>query len=366
MNFRVSFKNLPFIPQNDQIIYVEGRYDETMNRLIRNNHESLKEDFSRLGYEFIYLPLLCRSKEIKEKIRYYAPYLTSGIMESCEKDSSYILQFMEHPENKDRIPTGFIYRPRKEGDDLWIYKGFSVDSQAFVNRSFASTLIGIVCSETMPQIEGMILPDQRERFSMESSDRMCMASICKEVEEELEFYIKKQEDPQIEPDEVPQILAELQEKVRKLRLNGVSLLTIHELIDKGEPLSRMVITPDYRILLPDYNNIEIRMGDLPKALFFLFLRYPEGIALKSLPDYYTELMNIYRQFRPVMDEARMDVTITKVVNPLGNAINENLARIRRAFVEQFDERLARNYFITGERGGKYMIPLDRDMIEWQE
>ena len=166
--------------------------------------------------------------------------------------------------------------------------------------------------------------------------------------------------------ETAKVLRELRMTVQKLRLEGVSLMAIHAFIDKQEPLSRMTITPDYRIFLPDYNNMEIEMGALPKAIYFLYLRYPEGIVYKHMPDYFSELLNIYKQLRPNTDEARLNLTITKVVNPLGNALNENLARIRKAFVEKFDEHLANNYIITGERGLQYSIPLDRDLITWEE
>ena len=108
------------------------------------------------------------------------------------------------------------------------------------------------------------------------------------------------------------------------------------------------------------------VGTLPKALYFLFLRYPEGIVLKTLPDHYTELLNIYRQLRPRANEERIRVTITKVTNPLGNAINENVARIRKAFVEKFDEHLAQNYFVKGERAGLYGISLDPSLVVWDE
>ena len=166
--------------------------------------------------------------------------------------------------------------------------------------------------------------------------------------------------------ETAKVLRELRMTVQKLRLEGVSLMAIHEFIDKQEPLSRMVITPDYRIFLPDYNDMEIEMGALPKAIYFLYLRYPEGIIYKHMQDYYNELLNIYKQLRPNTDEVRLNLTITKVVNPLGNALNENIARIRKSFVEKFDEHLANNYIITGERGSQYLIPLNRELITWEE
>ena len=36
-----------------------------------------------------------------------------------------------------------------------------------------------------------------------------------------------------------------------------------------------------------------------------------------------------------------------------------------AFINKFDEHLAKNYFITGERGGAKKITLPRDLIIWE-
>lgn len=50
-------------------------------------------------------------------------------------------------------------------------------------------------------------------------------------------------------------------------------------------------------------------------------------------------------------------SIEDVTNPLLNSINEKCARIRSAFVKEFDESLAKNYFVTGERGEAKKITL---------
>lgn len=89
-------------------------------------------------------------------------------------------------------------------------------------------------------------------------------------------------------------------------------------------------------------------------------------SIRMAQEEHPELLNIYRQLRPNTDEARLNLTITKVVNPLGNALNENFARIRKAFVEKFDEHLAKNYIITRERSSTYSIPFDRNLITWEE
>ena len=81
--------------------------------------------------------------------------------------------------------------------------------------------------------------------------------------------------------ETAKVLRELRMTVQKLRLEGVSMMAIHEFIGKQKPLSRMIITPDYRIFLPDYNDMEIEMGALPKAIYFLYLRLSRRYHLQA-------------------------------------------------------------------------------------
>ena len=54
-----------------------------------------------------------------------------------------------------------------------------------------------------------------------------------------------------------------------------------------------------------------------------------------------------------------------MTNPLLNSINEKCARIRSAFVKEFDEGLAKNYFVTGERGEAKKVTLPQDLVVWE-
>jgi hypothetical protein len=54
-----------------------------------------------------------------------------------------------------------------------------------------------------------------------------------------------------------------------------------------------------------------------------------------------------------------------VTNPLSNSINEKCARIREAFVGQFDEHFAKNYYIDGKRGEPKKISLPRELVKWE-
>ena len=67
---------------------------------------------------------------------------------------------------------------------------------------------------------------------------------------------------------------------------------------------------------------------------------------------------------PIGGRTKQEQSIRDVTNPCNNSINEKCARIREAFVQNFDDRLAKNYYITGKRGEAKRIVLDKSMIIW--
>lgn len=161
------------------------------------------------------------------------------------------------------------------------------------------------------------------------------------------------------------LLEDMDVRVQKLRAKGMNEWTFRALFKTKAQLSRLVITKDHRITLPDYNGIEVKMEPLVKAVYLLFLKHPEGILFKELCDFREELLDIYKGLKPLGLNKRTIQSIEDVTNPLLNSINEKCARIRSAFVKEFDEGLAKNYFVTGERGDVKKISLPRDLVEWE-
>jgi hypothetical protein len=161
------------------------------------------------------------------------------------------------------------------------------------------------------------------------------------------------------------LIREIEERVALLAQRGIDELILQQIVAKPQVVSRMIITRDYRIILPDYNNMEIEMTPLVKAVYFLFLLHPEGIVFKYLIDYRNELKKIYRVIKGEKLNDKMKQSIEDITDPTKNSINEKCARIREAFVTRFDERLAVNYIVSGNRGESKRIPLNRDFVEWQ-
>lgn len=157
------------------------------------------------------------------------------------------------------------------------------------------------------------------------------------------------------------LVKEVKERVQKLKEYGMNEEEITSLIHTDQPVLTLTISKNYRIFLGD-NRIEIHMEPLVKAVYFLFLRHPEGIVFKNLPDYRRELTKIYSEVRPWGLSERALQSIEDVTNPLLNSINEKCARIRKAFVIALDSKGAEPYIIKGMRGGIKKIDLPRECI----
>ena len=112
-------------------------------------------------------------------------------------------------------------------------------------------------------------------------------------------------------------------------------------------LSRLVITDDYRFILADYNNTEVELQPVHKAVYLLFLNHPEGIEFKRLTEYREELLNIYMKTARWMDKEKIVESVDKLVDPLDNAINEKCSRIKKVFLDLMDEYRASYYIISG-------------------
>lgn len=127
---------------------------------------------------------------------------------------------------------------------------------------------------------------------------------------------------------------------------GASLLEELKLEAAKTRLSRLVITEDYRFILADYQNREVELQPVHKAVYLLFLAHPEGIEFKRLGDYKDELTRYYMATAKTLDKEKVIEGVAHLVNPLDNAINEKCSRIKKIFSELMDEYSASYYIIS--------------------
>ena len=162
------------------------------------------------------------------------------------------------------------------------------------------------------------------------------------------------------------LLDEVKEKVRKLKAYGVDEAEIVAAMNEENLFPQLIVTEEYKVLLADGRDSEVKMEPLVKAVYLLYLKHPEGIIFKHLPEYRRELTRIYESLRPWGLSDRAIHSIEDVTNPLLNSINEKCARIRRAFLKVLDKDVAEFYCITGLRGEIKKITLPRDLVSWEQ
>lgn len=411
MSNKLIFHHLPFTPTARQVIYFESEYDFVSNEFLSTHYEALKSKLQEVGLELIYFPRLLLDGHLEEKVRYYAPYLRSKILDESQVQTSLLARYLKNPKDAGSAHS-LLINPQKMSSGEW---RFDVQSlrlsgpdpiKSTVESLAESCYASIRPDSPLRQVKfaietgAGITPSRRHfrfhDFQKDESEFPVLGCPSDESEESSTLVTKMptsyfdgctpsdiplatadaapsatlpvpQEESSDEEDteDIKEMLEELRQLVERMELKGIARAAIHEFIDSGDKLSRLVITSDYRFLLPDY-DLEIELTPIRKALYLLFLRYPDGIRLKELSDHFRELLVIYRQMNPRLNEDKRVLTVTQLCNSTSNRASENIAAIRCAFCSKFDEHLAKEYLITGSAGQPYKIPLDRSLVNFEE
>ena len=340
-----------------ELVYVASEEDKTLSELIEKHPEVLEGWGQMIGFHIIYLPLLIKKLKDKRVLQYRAPHLNDVESSEITIGNDFLLQYLENPSDKEKIKQGFI---RTED----IHRGDDGKDKATTRFYPLSSKSGEPIADQLHRI-GKQIAIEKERH-----DRLLEGSTQSydewgDAECDSANFADDNFSPEEQEETINELMEEVRERIGKLRQRGIAEYLLEQLIHPDNRLSRLFITKDWRILLPDYNNMEIKMEPLVKAVYLLFLRHPEGITFKQLPDYREELTRIYNQLKPSGLTDRAIQSIEDVTNPMLNSINEKCARIRAAFVGQFDEYMAKSYYIDGLRGEAKKIALPRNLVTWE-
>ncbi len=322
-----------------QVYFVEGKREEDReaNEWVAENFGIVVREFREKGCEFLH----SRGEHTikRDTFRYYNPSASVRGLDdeiSCTYD---ILALAENAEDYKERGSAFLhYVGKQTADGYYIFTYFELE----------------------PRMERIGFEDVVKFYKAHLNNGESYIRFSRGRVER--YYYDADEEFSVD---AQVLMAEVRMKIAELRVMGISEMVLMSLIGEEKKLSRLIVTRDYRILLPDYDGMEIKIAPLPKAVFLLFLRHEEGILFKELIDYREELRMIYEDIthRACIDSVNR--SIDSVCDPTNNAINEKCARVREAFVKAFDESLAEHYFITGSRGEAKRIVLDREMVKWE-
>ena len=134
----------------------------------------------------------------------------------------------------------------------------------------------------------------------------------------------------------------------------------------GRP-GRVLVNGDLRVVLPEYDEMEIPMPAMCRTLYILFLKQRkqgEGIVLRDIDEYRDEIIDIYTMVKPGASEERVAQSVDNLCDPYGDSLNQMISRINRCVRNVItDKAQSRQYCITGSRGKVYSVSLDPGIIE---
>lgn len=335
---RVRFKEMPGHIWNNQILYYDPNPESEFSRYIEDHLAEIKELFTERRFDFCYFPELCKNIT-KEQILYRYPNWNG---EPLRYVGNNLLQQYISDEDKDVEACLF----RLFDSEELVFSCFQLLPLSQVNWDVQ---MGFYLDAVT---KGREAEDNGVRFSISEP-------------EELYTAFEKKYCPADDHFDWASIDRDVSKMIRQLEKDGVEEFVLRCMVPIKEKLSKIIITPKYEIMLPDYGNMPIEMSPLPKALFLLFLKHDEGIYFKELTDYKDELTEIYTAITNRIRTMIIGSSIEKVVDPTRNAINEKCSRIKEAFLGRMDYEIASNYYITGKRGERKRITLPRNLVEWQ-
>ena len=388
--YYISDIDHPWLLFRGMLVYVEKEYDKRVNDYIRKHLSRLQEECREQGLTFLYIPDFYASLT-PEMLRYYTGKVTPSHLDIRTCDLlKHILSDAEldQIQGPSLLLTG-VYRnqvtafPIGYNESFWS-KFFVWEQENFIESSILQVLseIGSVHGSSCVQMERQLfseLPeDERPKEPSDAEDlvrheaRFRVKEPSSHTGERWGNFMKKlgclivDEEVDEEDEKVFESDACLQARkfIAQLLEKGYSREVIWALLAPMKDLSPIHITRDFHIFLPSYQLV-IELPPVQKAVYLLFLKHPEGICFKDMPDYEKELFAIYRKIAVRGVKEKHLATIADLVNPLGNSMNEKCSNIKKRVLALLDDDLAKHYYISGGKGELKKIDIRPDLVVWE-
>jgi len=366
---------------NRTVFYFEENYNELLNDYIQKHYDEINRKMAARGFRLFYYPALRKNPEkltdaVIDFLLYRRPDMNilskAELIEMCRR-------FLE------KTPPGKFYNMIQEELELTYFdkpcllRRFDHDEMDFPFR-FTH---GFLNFEKVSDIEQYFDFYTGQLTDAKTAEPVfyCLAPSPKDYD--ADWYFNKESKVETEAlfrkiDQLKAageygVLAEaivyMLKHIREERPEWLEklkpVIERNNLLNHEIPLSRLVVDKQFRILFPDYGNLEVKMHALPKTLYLLFLRHPEGIRFKELYQHRDELLRIYKYINRTSDHEKVIQSIDDLTDMTNPSINQKSARIREAFRDIMDENTARHYYLQGYNGKPKKISLPPEMIDLQ-
>lgn len=358
------------------ILYLESKFHPEINEYLTLHYESINNKLNEVGKRLLYLPLALEKKadSLVNFIKYNHPNfeeqsiheidttISSSI--SAEILTNGLIESLSIPSD---IPECCFIRCVQNSQ---FYSNesceYSVFSLILEKEELLADRIDFYFSMVGQKNDDSLVYYQKGTINQDDPDD-AFYLLGNKIESEFKATIdniKKMNDDKLLFSSMEYIIENLKDKHPELcrKINKTLFESLQN--QQSQIISRLVIDDQYRILLPDYNNMEIEMGPLPKTIFIFLLRHPEGVMFKELRPHQNELIDIYSKVGNRLDMDQIKQSIKELTDPRSNSINEKCSRIKEAFISKMDESLAKYYFVTGSRSNPKGIQLDRSLVHF--
>ncbi|MBR3030796.1 MAG: hypothetical protein IKH93_06600 [Bacteroidales bacterium] len=319
-----------------------GNRDSAVHSYIEKDREELADRFEDVGYRLLFIPELAYSLE-QSLLNYMFP----GVQGELSVEGIY-----QHIQDIAKLKgqSGFLYK--KDGK-----AHFRVVAEENIEAS-VDAFIDFLCEPYTGVLESAV-PESEIRFSRQSAGMHCEKK-ARESFKQLHLPEVSVETPLDE--RARKIIAAWEEIERKY---GISIEDLEIMLGYRVKLSHLNITTAGKIILTDWEGRpEVKMDDLTKAVYFYYLRHPEGCSLKELQDHEQEILHHYMSITGRDNVQEIHRSVHNLLDPYGNSLNVCISRIKKAFRDVVGDRVAKFYYVDGRYAKKRKIAIDRDLVIW--
>lgn len=333
------------------VLFFDLKGDSQLNLLYEKDYEILVDEFKDTGYNFLFLPNLEFPNDVQETIEYFIPHLiektdfivniaVNSFQANAKDDFSYFSSFER---NYKKLLNYFGYRGNINSGYLILSK-YEVFVVKYTNEDILDGLEDpresiLSYLNDLKGFDDTISYSPRGRDLQQRREREMLENLDVEVVEKINH---------------------INEQIKDLKSSGEWILIIQSLKNTLDRLADEIsldtisivrIDEEYKITLPHFNNIEVKLSHLTKVIYVFFYNHPEGIMISELNKYENELLELYLSISNQNDLDKMKQSITDLTKEGSNTILTHISRIKSAFYALMDDSIAKHYIIASASHG---------------
>lgn len=360
-NFKLGADLSKFEINQNTVIFFDLENNHQLNQYIVNQFSELRRKFKKVDKNLIYIETVDYPTDIRGLLKFYLPYLSASDLKKFYSEEHIVSKLMNGMAKLfDENPSSSVYKSEYQSILDYIgYKGniksgfVFFDNLGYYNYDPNYNASILECNDLLLKDSPDAFFENLIKFFKKEKDRI----------EEYDYMIgnaPEYEDYQHLDEDAKEKILEIQSQLQELRNSGQLLFALPILKDilnreankiNLKTSNNIVISSDYRIVLPNFDNLEIQLSHLTKSIYVLFYKYPHGINIKELYKYRKELEGLYSRISNQLDYDKMMQSIEDLVNPENKAIYTHISRIKSAFYKQMDFVYAKNFIVSGKTFG---------------